>query len=403
MKLAEIEKAAQRLQSVIHHLPLTRSHTFSTMTGAEIYLKSENQQKTGSFKVRGAYNKIAALVERGEKPSRVVASSAGNHAQGVAFAATSLGIDSTIVMPQSTPLAKVVATQGYGATVILEGEVYDDSYAYALDLCQREDAVFIHPFDDEDVITGQATIGLELLQELPTVDTVLVPAGGGGLLSGVATCIKEINPTVKVIGVQAEGADALVKCFQQQSYVTCDSVQTIADGIAVKCPGTLTAEIINKTVDGMVTVSDDEIAEAILHLLERDKQVVEPAGAASLAAAFSGKLDIQGKKVICLLSGGNIDVSLIHRVVEKGLVNRGRQVSIRTVLKDIPGTLERFAHIVGKCGANIIGINHDRTDPDIRLDQAVLDTTCEVSGKEHSERLLRALRDAGYEVSIIGK
>lgn len=401
MTFADIEAASTRVSRVIHQLPLASSLTFSNMTGGSIYLKPENKQKTGSFKVRGAYNKIAALVERGEKPVAVVASSAGNHAQGVAYAATSLGIPSTIVMPRSAPLAKVSATEGYGAKVVLYGDVYDDAYEHALELCEAEGAVFIHPFDDTDIIAGQGTIGLEILKELPTVDVVLVPAGGGGLLAGIAFCIKEINPRVKVIGVQAEGADALVQCFQQQTHVQIDRVQTIADGIAVKCPGTLTARMINQLVDDMVTVTDEEIAAAILYLLERDKQVVEPAGAASLAAALSERLDLTGKNVACVLSGGNIDVSFIHRVVEKGLINRGRQIILSTVLEDIPGTLEKVARIVGKVGANIIGIQHDRTDPRIRFDQTVLDITCEVSGVEHGRQLIKALEDGGYPVTIL--
>lgn len=398
MNAREIEQAALRLRDVVHQIPVASSQTFSRMSGTQLYLKYENQQKTGSFKVRGAYNKIAALVERGQRPSAVVASSAGNHAQGVAFAASSLDIPSTIVMPRGAPLAKVSATEGYGAKVVLHGECYDDAYQHAMALCEESGAVFIHPFDDEDIIAGQGTVALEILRDLPALDAVLIPAGGGGLLAGMACCIKELNPRIRVIGVQAEGADAIVQCFRSKKHTAIDSVHTIADGIAVKCPGTKTMKYILKYVDDMITVSDDEIASTILLLLERAKQVVEPAGAASLAAAISGRLDLADKKVACVLSGGNIDVSFIHRIVEKGLIGRGRQIKFRTVMLDVPGSLESFARIVAGCGANIIAIQHDRLDASLRLDEAILHCTCEVSGPEHGGELIATLERSGYRV-----
>lgn len=400
MDSKQIERAARRLRDVVHYIPVGISQTFSTMSGAELSLKYENQQKTGSFKVRGAYNKLAALVEQGEKPTAVVASSAGNHAQGVAFAASSLGITAKIVMPRSAPLAKVSATEGYGAQVVLHGDCYDDAYQKAMEIVEEEGAVFIHPFDDEDIIAGQGTVGLEILKDVPTVDAVLVPAGGGGLLAGVACCIKEINPRIQVIGVQAEGADAIVRCFHQGKHVATDTAFTIADGIAVKCPGTITTGMISRYADDMVTVTDEEIASAILLLIERTKQVVEPAGAVTVAAAIGGKLSIAGKKVVCILSGGNIDVSFIQKIVEKGLVNRGRQIKFRTIMADTPGSLELFAKITAQCGANILSVQHDRLHAGLRLNEAILHADCEVSGFDHGNQLLDALRKAGYAVEM---
>lgn len=398
MTLQEIERASMRMRDAVHHVPISSSHNFSEMTGSELYLKCENLQKTGSFKVRGAYNKIACLLENGMRPPSVVASSAGNHAQGVAYAATAAGIPSTIVMPRSAPLAKVSATEGYGAKVVLYGDCYDDAYQKALEICEESGSVFMHPFDDEDIIAGQGTVALEILRDLPAVDIVFIPAGGGGLLSGMAACIKNINPRIQVVGVQSEGADSIVRSFGKECPVVVDNVHTIADGIAVKAPGVLTCNLINEYVDQMVTVSDDEIAAAILLLLERTKMVVEPAGAASLAAILNNRVNVQGKKVISVLSGGNIDVSFIHRIVEKGLVNRGREIKFRAVMLDKPGSLERVSGIVGGCGANIVRVQHDRLDASLRLDEAILHVTCEVSGFEHGQEMIHALRQAGYEV-----
>lgn len=401
ISIKDIDEAAQRLQPVVHYISLASSTTFSGMTGAEVYLKCENQQKTGSFKVRGAYNKIMKLYESGELTS-VIASSAGNHAQGVAFAANKIGIPATICMPRSTPIAKVSATRGYGANVVLSGSCYDDAYAKAMEIVEETGATFIHPFDDEDVMAGQGTIGLEILRDLPAVDIILVPAGGGGLLSGVAACVKQINPRIQVIGVQAEGAPAIANSFHQDNILASDSVHTIADGIAVKCPGTKTMEHINAFVDNVITVSDDDIASTILLLLERTKQVVEPAGASSLAALLSGKYDFRGKKVVCLLSGGNIDVSFIHRIVEKGLVTRCRHIKFSIVMPDVPGSLERLAGIIAAQNANIIMFQHDRVNAHLDIDEAIVHVVCEVGGKEHGESLLHAIENNGYTVTLGG-
>lgn len=397
LTINDFQAAADRLKNVVHKIPLSSSKTFSEMTGAEVYLKYENQQKTGSFKVRGAYNKIMKRYEEGGLQA-VVASSAGNHAQGVAFAASRIGVPATIVMPRSTPIAKVSATKGYGAKVVLHGAIYDEAYAKACEIVEQEGAEFIHPFDDEDVIAGQGTIALEILSDLPFVDMVLVPAGGGGLVSGIAACIKQINPRIQVVGVQAEGADAIVSSFGKETVQSSASVHTIADGIAVKTPGSVTMGYINQYVDQMVTVSDEEIAGTILLLLERTKQVVEPAGAAPLAAVLNHKVDVAGKKICCVLSGGNIDVSFIHKVVEKGLVTRGRHLKFSTVMPDVPGALERFAHLVAGEEANIINFQHDRVQADLAIGDAIIHVVCEVSGQEHGQRLLDTLRKAGYQI-----
>lgn len=397
LELKDFEAAAARLKNVIHDIPLSTSCTFSQMTGAEVYLKYENQQKTGSFKVRGAYNKIMKRHSEGDLHA-VVASSAGNHAQGVAFAASSIGVKSTIVMPRSTPIAKVSATEGYGAEVVLAGNIYDEAYARACEICEQTGAEFIHPFDDEDVMAGQGTIALEILRDLPFVDMIFVPAGGGGLISGIAACAKQINPRIQIIGVQADGAPAIANSFRAGELTPSDTVRTIADGIAVKTPGATTFEYIKQYVDRVVTVSDAEIASTVLLLLERTKQVVETSGAASLAAVLTGKVDVKGKKVVCVLSGGNIDVSFIHKIVEKGLVTRCRHLKFSTIMPDAPGALERFAHLVADQNANIILFQHDRVQADLDIGEAIIQVVCEVGGVEHGKRLLDNLTREGYQI-----
>jgi len=399
MTIERIEQAHKTIRQVLNFTPLSTTQTFSQMSGAQLYLKCENLQKTGSFKVRGAYNKIAKLVQ--EQPvKQVVASSAGNHAQGVAFSARSLGIASTIVMPQTAPIAKITATKGYGASVVLAGSCYDDAYAKALEIREETGAVFIHPFDDEDIIAGQGTVAIEILRELPTADTVLVPAGGGGLLAGIAAYIKLVNPRIKVIGVQAQGADAVVQSFKGKKAVSTSSVSTIADGIAVKSPGKLTLDYINRYVDDMVSVSDDMIAKSILLLLERGKMVVEPAGAVPLAAAIGGKVDIEGKRVVCVLSGGNIDVSMIHKIVQKGMVTYGRQIQFTTVISDHVGSLKQLISVVADCGASVITVQHDRLSSKINIEESKISVVCEVSGVEHGKELIEKLELKGYKTVI---
>lgn len=399
LKLQDIELAAQRLRPVLHHTELDMSSTFSEMTGGRIYLKCENRQKTGSFKIRGAGNKIAALVERGEVKS-VVASSAGNHAQGVALAAKNFGIPATIVMPASAPIAKVQATQGYGAKVVLSGDCYDDAYARACEICREEGATFLHPYNDLEVIAGQGTLGLEILSDLPTADVVIVPAGGGGLLAGVAACIKQINPRIRIIGVQAEGADAIARSFREKKYISTDSVSTIADGIAVKAPGDITVGLINRYADDVVTVSDIEISEAILMLMERCKQIVEPSGATPVAAALAGKVDVKGKKVVCLLSGGNIDVSFIQCIIEQGLVSRHRRLKFTVTLLDKPGSLSRLLNDVAALGANILSVEHDRLSAGLNPNETNVHIACEVGGRAHGDNVVSELKNKGYNLKI---
>ena len=399
LKLQDIELAAQRLRPVLHHTELDMSSTFSEMTGGQIYLKCENRQKTGSFKIRGAGNKIAAMAERGEVKS-VVASSAGNHAQGVALAAKNFGIPATIVMPASAPIAKVQATQGYGAKVVLSGDCYDDAYAKACEICREEGATFLHPYNDLEVIAGQGTLGLEILSDLPTADVVIVPAGGGGLLAGVAACIKQINPRIRVIGVQAEGADAIARSFREKRYISTDEVSTIADGIAVKSPGDITVELINRYADDVVTVSDIEISEAILMLMERCKQIVEPSGATPVAAVLKGKVDVRGKKVVCLLSGGNIDVSFIQCIIEQGLVSRHRRLKFTVTLLDKPGSLSRLLNDVAALGANILSVEHDRLSAGLNPNETNVHIACEVGGRAHGENVVAELKNKGYNLNI---
>ena len=399
LKLQDIELAAQRLRSVLHHTELDMSSTFSEMTGGQIYLKCENRQKTGSFKIRGAGNKIAAIAERGEVKS-VVASSAGNHAQGVAFAAKNFGIPATIAMPATAPIAKVQATQGYGAKVVLSGDCYDDAYAKACEICREEGATFLHPYNDLEVIAGQGTLGLEILSDLPTADVVIVPAGGGGLLAGVAAFIKQINPRIRVIGVQAEGADAIARSFHEKRYISTDEVSTIADGIAVKSPGDITVELINRYADDVVTVSDIEISEAILMLMERCKQIVEPSGATPVAAVLKGKVDVRGKKVVCLLSGGNIDVSFIQCIIEQGLVSRHRRLKFTVTLLDKPGSLSRLLNDVAALGANILSVEHDRLSAGLNPNETNVHIACEVGGRAHGENVVAELKNKGYNLNI---
>ena len=399
LKLQDIELAAQRLRPVLHHTELDMSSTFSEMTGGQIYLKCENRQKTGSFKIRGAGNKIAAIAERGEVKS-VGASSAGNHAQGVALAAKNFGIPATSVMPASAPIAKVQATQGYGAKVVLSGDCYDDAYAKACEICREEGATFLHPYNDLEVIAGQGTLGLEILSDLPTADVVIVPAGGGGLLAGVAACIKQINPRIRVIGVQAEGADAIARSFREKRYISTDEVSTIADGIAVKSPGDITVELINRYADDVVTVSDIEISEAILMLMERCKQIVEPSGATPVAAVLKGKVDVRSKKVVCLLSGGNIDVSFIQCIIEQGLVSRHRRLKFTVTLLDKPGSLSRLLNDVAALGANILSVEHDRLSAGLNPNETNVHIACEVGGRAHGENVVAELKNKGYNLNI---
>ncbi|WP_123535184.1 threonine ammonia-lyase [Halosimplex salinum] len=401
IELADVLDARERVAETARHTPLDYSHTFSAMTGAEVHLKLETFQRTGSFKIRGATNKIATLSDE-EQAAGVVTASAGNHAQGVALAATRIGVDSKIVMPEHAPVSKVKATRNYGAEVVLHGADYDDAAEKAHQIEREEGRVYVHAFDDPMVMAGQGTIGLEILEDIPPVETVVVPIGGGGLISGIATAVKAKSPDTRVVGVQAEGASSVADSLQKGQIVERDSVDTIADGIATRKVGTRTFEVIRERVDEVVTVSDDEIAVALTTLLERGKTLVEGAGAVPLAALLEEKFDFEADEVIVpALCGGNIDLNVLTTVIMRGLVETGRYLRIRTTLKDRPGQLERLVEVISDARANIHAIEHDRAGKDIAMNAAEVELDLETKGPDHADALLTALREEGYEVDVL--
>ncbi len=396
LTLDRVYKAKRVLDEVIRKTDMIEAKNLCK--GSEVYLKTENLQITGSFKVRGSYFKISQLTDE-EKAKGVIACSAGNHAQGVALAATKNGIKSLICLPDGAPISKVEATKRYGAEVCMVKGVYDDAYKKALELQKEKGYSFIHPFNDPDVIAGQGTIGLEILDQLPDVDAVVVPIGGGGLISGVAFTIKQINPSCKVYGVQAAGAPSMEKSIFDGEIETLSRVQTIADGIAVKTPGDLTFELTQKYVDDIYTVTDDEIALAILTLLEQQKLIAEGAGAVPVAAVMNGKIpELEGKKVCCLVSGGNIDVTILSRVVERGLKMCGRTANITIALSDKPGQLLGVSQIIAQLGANVVSVNYDSTDLDMNITDCFLRIGVETRDYSHIVQIKQALKDAGFEV-----
>ncbi|WP_135827407.1 threonine ammonia-lyase [Halorussus halobius] len=401
LELSDVVDARGRVEETARRTPLDYSHTFSDMTGAEVHLKLETFQRTGSFKIRGATNRIATLTDD-EKAAGVVTASAGNHAQGVALAATRTGVDSTIVMPKHAPISKVDATRDYGASVELFGDDYDEAAEKAHEIEREEGRTYVHAFDDEMVMAGQGTIGLEVVEDLPEVDTVVVPIGGGGLIAGIATAVTAEQPDARVVGVQAEGASSAAQSLAKGAVHTLDSVDTIADGIATRSVGEQTFAVIEQRVDEVVTVSDSEIAVAVTHLLERAKTLVEGAGAVSLAALLSGAIEYdEGEVVVPVLSGGNIDMNTLTTVVMRGLVETGRYVKIRTVLKDRPGALDDLLDVLTAEQANIYGIQHDRTSRDIAMNAAEVELDLETRGPAHVERLLAALREEGFDVELL--
>ncbi len=365
----------------------------------EIYLKTENLQVTGSFKVRGAYYKISQLSPE-DKAKGVIACSAGNHAQGVARAASMEGISSKICLPDNAPISKVEATKGYGAEVVLVNGVYDDAYKKALELEKEEQRVFIHPFDDEDVIAGQGAIGLELLEQLPDVDAVIVPVGGGGLIGGIAFAVKSLNPKVKVYGVQVAGASSMVNSVHHGLVEELSSVATFADGIAVKRPGDNTFKLVREYVDELVTVTDDEVASAVLALIERQKLIAEGAGAVSVAAAMFGKVDIKGKKAICLVSGGNIDVNILSRVITRGLVKAGRFVNLCIALTDKPGQLELVSKTIAEKGGNVVSVQYNRSDENMAINSCFLSLQVETRDYAQIEEIKKSLNERGLKVVL---
>ncbi len=397
LKLQDIERAQKLLATIAKDIPLIHSRTFSELTGAEVYLKAENLQRTGSFKIRGAYVRIQGLTPE-DRARGVIAASAGNHAQGVAVAAAIAGIKAVVVMPETASLAKVTATKSYGAEVVLRGSSYDEAFAYARQLQREKGLAFIHPFDDLDVMAGQGTVGLDIVDSLPDVEAVLVPVGGGGLIAGIATAVKGQNPKVQMIGVQAAAASSCYESFKSGVLKTVRASSTIADGIAVESCGKLAFPIIRNKVDDMVTVEDDAIAHAIVLLLERSKLLVEGAGAIGLAAMLVGRIKLPNKKVAVVLSGGNIDVNLLARVIEHGLTSAGRFLVIRVRLLDQPGQLFGLLRIFSEKRVNILEIEHHRAGLPLAVNQAEVELTLETRDAEHCAEILSALRQAGYEV-----
>ncbi len=397
LTIADIWEAHKLLKPRLHHTPLTLSRTLSDMTGAAVYLKAENMQRSGSFKVRGASYKISRLTSE-EYERGVIAASAGNHAQGVAIAAAQCHIPCTIVMPETAPLAKVMATQGYGASVVLHGFTFDDAYAHALELQEESGATFIQPFDDPDVIAGQGTLGLEMLSDLPDADALVVPIGGGGLLAGIAIAARALRPNITIIGVQAQGAAGCRASLDAGEIRTLPAITTIADGIAVKRPGVLPFSIISRLVDDVVLVNDESIISAVLFLMERCKMLVEGAGAAGVAALLSGAVTLPGKKVLVPLTGGNIDINLVGRFIEHGLASAGRYFVIHTRLSDRPGELMRLLTIIAEMRINVIDVRHQRISSRLPIMEREETLTLETRDRQQCEELLQRLRAAGYVV-----
>ncbi|WP_345991271.1 threonine ammonia-lyase [Sulfurimonas sp. HSL-1716] len=396
LDINKIYEARERIRDVVVNTPFSYAPYLSEASGCEVYLKKENLQVTGAFKIRGAYNKIASLSDE-QRASGVVASSAGNHAQGVAFSAQKFGIKATIVMPDSTPLTKINGVKHYGAQVILAGSNYDEAYAYALKYGAENSLVFVHPFEDDEVMAGQGTVALEILEQAKELDAVLIPVGGGGLISGMAKAFKALNPDIQVIGVSAKGAPALKNSYELGRPVDSISVRTIADGIAVRDCSAVTLGYIMESVDKFITVDDEEIASAILYLLERQKLVVEGAGAVGVAALLHNELpELKDKKVAVVLSGGNMDVTLLSVIIEKGLIKSSRKMKLTVTLVDKPGSLMRLTEILKELNANIVHISYDRTSISLDYGDANVTIHLETKGEEHQEQIISVLQKEGY-------
>jgi threonine dehydratase len=401
LELADVQAARERVAETSRHTPLSYSNTFSAMTGADVYLKQEMLQRTGAFKIRGATNRIATLPDE-ERESGVVTASAGNHAQGVALAATRMGVDSTIVMPEDAPISKIQATRNYGAEVVLHGADYDEAAERAHDIEREQGRYYLEAFDDWEVMAGQGTLGLEILDDLPEVETVVVPIGGGGLIAGMATALKGIDSEIRVIGVQAAGASSVAPSLEKGERIELDEVETIADGIATRTVGEKTFEVIRERVDEVVTVSDAEIAVTVTTLLERGKTLVEGGGSVGLTALLYEKFDFAADETIVpVLSGGNIDMNVLTTVIVRGMIETGRYLRIRTVLPDRPGALDSLVSILSELEANVYGIQHDRTSRDVSIKSAEVEMDIETRGPDHVTELLDALEAAGYEITVL--
>ena len=400
--LEDVKEAREIIKEVALKTDLLENVRLSEKTGARVFYKCENLQRTGSFKLRGAYNKIAHLTEE-EKACGVIASSAGNHAQGVAMGAKNAGIKATICMPANAPVSKVAATKSYGAEVVLEGQVYDDAYEKAVKLQKETGATFLHPFDDKYVIAGQGTIGLEIFEQSEgKVDTVLVPIGGGGIIAGISTALKALNPNIKVVGVQTCNVPSMKVSMANGKVTTAFNDTTIADGIAVRTPGSLTFDIIKKNVDSVVTVTEEEVAEAILYMMENQKIVSEGAGAVSTAALLSGKYrPAEGENVVCVVSGGNIDINTLYRIMSVALKQQGRRISIVAELPDVPGSLANMMSIVAKYGGNVLTINQDKLASGKYIKQQTVEVTIETQGFEMVNKMKSAFIEAGIRVEFL--
>ncbi|WP_170018969.1 threonine ammonia-lyase [Campylobacter sp. RM16190] len=397
ISLNKIIQAKRTISGFVDKTPFAYSTRLSQMSGASVYLKKENLQRTGAYKIRGAYNKIANLSEE-ERNKGVVAASAGNHAQGVALSAREFGAKAIIVMPESTPLLKVAGTKALGAEVLLSGDNFDEAYEFAVSYAKENGMSFIHPFNDEFVMSGQGTVGLEMLDEIADLDMIIVPVGGGGLISGVASCVKQVNPDIKVIGVSAKGAPAMYNSFNAKKVINSKSVRTIADGIAVRDASEITLAHIIECVDEIVQVDDEEIANAILYLLENQKIVVEGAGAVGVACVMHGKVKIKkGSKVGIVLSGGNIDVQMLNIIIEKGLIKSSRKMIIQVTLIDKPGALLSLTDALKAANANIVKIDYDRFSTELEYGDASIIITLETKGKDHQEQVSKSLKGAGFE------
>jgi threonine dehydratase len=400
--LSAIQDARDRIDDpdIVRRTPVETSRSLSELAGGDVRLKMEHLQRTGSFKTRGAFNKLRRAVEDGAD-GHVVAASAGNHAQGVALAATAVGLESTIVMPENAPQTKVDATRGYGATVELQGTTFGEAMARAKSLAEQPDTLFVHAYDDPDIVTGQGTLGLEIHEQVPAVDTVLVPIGGGGLIAGIGTALSALDDEVRVIGVQAERAATVPDSLRKGTPVELSSPKTIADGIATGGISELTLDLIERHVDDVVTVSDDAIARSILLLLERAKQLVEGAGAASVAALSSDAVDVTGETVVPLLCGGNIDMSMLQTVLTHALTARSQLLRLRIHIRDRPGEMGRIASVIGEQGANIRTVRHDRAVDGLEVGDAYLVFQVVTSGEGHAKNVMGAIEDAGYEVERV--
>jgi threonine dehydratase len=392
--LADIQAAQEIVKDIIVRTPVDHSSSCTKIAGKDIFFKLENYQRTGSFKIRGAANKIASLSDS-EKKRGVIACSAGNHAQGVALSASLKGVKSVIVMPETAPLTKVQGTQSYGAEVILKGQVFDEAKEYAYQLAKEKSYVFVHPYEDEKIVAGQGTLGLEVYDQIKNIDTMIVPVGGGGLISGVAVALKSLNPKIRVIGVQTVAADSMYQLFKNKSVVNVPMYATIADGIAIKSPSEeIYRDLVSKYVDDMVEVAEDEIAEAIVFLLERVKTVAEGAGAAALAAVLSHKIKL-GDTNCVLVSGGNIDLNIVSQIIQRGQIQRGRLSEMSVIVKDIPGSLSQLTKILAEHKANILEVHHDRIQSGLNLKETKIDFVIETTSREHIKQIREALQKWG--------